>query len=526
MKIRADIVKMYIDVHSWVGVVSGLALFIAFYAGAITMFEEPLKRWASPPVALSEITPLDRTPELIAKVVAGHPEAAKRHTIVMQPGPESLGRLTWTEGDDDHHPGQTLHANLAADGSLLVSAEGPSPVAQLVDTLHQQVGLPLDHEIAMPIMGAISLLYAVALVSGVIILLPSLVKDLFALRIGKNVKRMWLDVHNVLGLFSLPFHVIMALTAVVFAFHDQFYDAQVRALSDPAPAETKERSDGREPSPIGPLLTPAAVASALAGQAPNFTPLRLSYSSRGPDGPLGLRVEGVDPRHGLRGPTFGVAMVDPYTGQIVSDDYMPGRQKGWFKAVTSFFALHFGNFGGNTVRWAYFALGIAGALLFYTGNLLWIESHRRKKRKGEPLEESRSVEVMARLTVGVSLGCVIGISLTVAAAKWGLPARGLEAWHTAIYYAAFLAAIGWAFLRGAPRASVELLWAAVAASLLVPLSSLASLAGASWSHAGSGRLVDVTAALGAAVFAWIAFRAGRRMANAPSGAIWRIPAKA
>src|SRR3546814_7457542 len=78
----------------------------------------------------------------------------------------------------------------------------------------------------MPIMGGIALLYAVAIVSGVICLLPSLVKDLFALRFGKNLKRMWLDLHNVLGLFSLPFHIIMALTSVVFAFHDQFYDEQ------------------------------------------------------------------------------------------------------------------------------------------------------------------------------------------------------------------------------------------------------------------------------------------------------------
>ncbi len=50
--IRADIVKMYKDVHTWVGIVSGRALFIAFYAGAITMFEGQLKRWASPPPAL------------------------------------------------------------------------------------------------------------------------------------------------------------------------------------------------------------------------------------------------------------------------------------------------------------------------------------------------------------------------------------------------------------------------------------------------------------------------------------------
>lgn len=54
-------------------------------------------------------------------------------------------------------------------------------------------------------MGIVSILYAVALVSGVIVLLPSLIKDLFALRLGANLKRMWLDAHNVVGIVSLPF---------------------------------------------------------------------------------------------------------------------------------------------------------------------------------------------------------------------------------------------------------------------------------------------------------------------------------
>ena len=42
--IRTDIVKMYKDIHTWVGIVSGLCLFIAFYAGALTMFEGPIQR--------------------------------------------------------------------------------------------------------------------------------------------------------------------------------------------------------------------------------------------------------------------------------------------------------------------------------------------------------------------------------------------------------------------------------------------------------------------------------------------------
>ncbi|MFU0418323.1 PepSY domain-containing protein, partial [Acinetobacter baumannii] len=52
-------------------------------------------------------------------------------------------------------------------------------------------------------------------ISGVLLHLPRLKKDLLAVRPGRNLKRFWMDVHNVLGLFSLPFHLIFAMTAPV-----------------------------------------------------------------------------------------------------------------------------------------------------------------------------------------------------------------------------------------------------------------------------------------------------------------------
>jgi hypothetical protein len=42
-------------------------------------------------------------------------------------------------------------------------------------------------------------LYGLALAS-VIIYAPTFFKDLFALRIGKNIKRMWQDAHNAIGI--------------------------------------------------------------------------------------------------------------------------------------------------------------------------------------------------------------------------------------------------------------------------------------------------------------------------------------
>lgn len=515
---RTDIIRTYKDIHSWVGIVSGLALFIAFYAGAITMFEKPLQRWASPPPELSAPPSLERTPELIAKILAAHAEARNSYEVHLVIGPENPARVSWSTGNR-RNPGVTYFASLGAGGALEVSTRAPSEVAELVNGLHQQAGLPFDDEIAMPIVGLVALLYAVAIVSGVICLLPSLIKDLFALRFGKNLKRMWLDLHNVLGLFSLPFHIIMALTAVVFAFHEQFYDAQ-GAVGRIGVAAVAEREKAHKAPPTGPVLPPAELAQRIERQLPGFTLHSISYEDNSEEGVHG-HIRGSDPRYGLRGATFAIGEIDPRNGAITEADYLPRLQNGWYATITSFFALHFGNYGGAPVRWAYFLLGLAGAFLFYSGNLLWIESRRKKERKAGAVEQTRATHILGALTVGVPLGCIAGISVTIAAAKW-LPQdlADLAGWHSRIYYAVFMMTVIWAQVRGPARGGVELLWFAAVATALIPLASLLTIAGHGWSHGGTDHLIDAVATAGVVALLMMAKGARQRAVSGPRDSVW------
>lgn len=525
---RADVVRMYKDIHTWVGIVSGLCLFIAFYAGALTMFERPIQRWASPPSNLPPAVSLTDTPRLIEATLAAEPRAAHAYEINLNPRPEAPARMSWfTPGPSGERGDRIRYSSaLTAEGELVVRKAEEAPVGQFIDVLHQQVGLPFDHEISMPIMGAICLLYAIALVSGVIILIPSLSKDLFALRIGRNLKRMWLDVHNVLGVFSLPFHIVMALTAVVFAFHDQFYDTQA-AVAYQRPIEALFAEDRpKPPAAVDHRLEPLALVAALQKHAPGIRADAITYQADKRGGAT-ARVQVSDPRYGMRGPTYGFITLDASDGRILQSDYAPGLQGGWAAIFTAFFALHFGNYGGEPVRWGYFLLGLAGAFLFYSGNLIWVEARRRRLKRhatGE-VAQSTSTRVLGALTVGVSLGCVAGLSLTLAAAKW-LPGRveNLALAHSLIYYAVFLAAVGWAFARGAARAGPELLHLSAVATALVPLSSLAGAAGlGAWSRADDGLLVDLVALAGAAIFLVMGRIAARRARTGPRDSVWADP---
>ncbi len=221
---RTDLIRIYKTVHTWTGVICGLALFICFYAGAITMFKDPLIDWVTPPASNSQLIRIDEAPTLIPQVIATQPDA--RALLSLRFHDRDHAWLSWpTNGRT-----QRATATLDAHGQMHIEMTHPSDVPQFIDVLHMTAGVPGGFDVGMGVMGVVSLLYGVALVSGVIVLLPTLIKDLFLLRVGKNLKRMWLDAHNVVGVLSLPFHLVMALSVVGFGLHDYIYDAQDKLI--------------------------------------------------------------------------------------------------------------------------------------------------------------------------------------------------------------------------------------------------------------------------------------------------------
>ncbi|GFN25684.1 peptidase [Achromobacter denitrificans] len=531
---RADVIRIYKSVHTWTGILTGMALFIAFYAGALTVFKEPIVRWATPHSTISHV-PLDETPDLIARTLAARPEVAKGFNIHLLDAEHVPARMGWEVRDgaaDDHDESSVRHyvAYLDPGGGLQVQPTAPSGLASFIDVLHRVVGLPVDSDPNRWFMGVVASLYALALVSGVIVLLPSLVKDFFALRTGKNLKRMWLDAHNVVGIVSLPFHIVMALSSVVFAFHDGIYDLQDRLMYDGKLASVFQRAGGNEAAASArdpaALLTPRALVARARSLAPNFRPDTLQYQQvTGPRAVVriwGKDDSAVSPR--ARG---GFVALDPYSGKVLNTDYLPGGQNAPNLWISSFFALHMASFGGTAAQWLYFLLGLAGAWLFYSGNLLWIETRRKRadRRTGAIPAQRLDTRLMASATVGVCLGCICGISLMMIASKWLNGRVGdLNAWLQGLYYLAFFACIAWSFLRGGAAAGVHLLWTAAALTLAIPATSLLGglFPGSGlWAHTSAATLaVDATALASALGFAWMAKASARRIARGDLDSPW------
>ncbi|HTF98316.1 MAG TPA: PepSY-associated TM helix domain-containing protein [Cellvibrio sp.] len=523
---RGPLLKIYKTLHTWVGLIAGMALFIAFYAGALTMFKEPLSRWATPEQWGAQHWPSEnQLPDLIKQLITTQPDAAKSFTLHLQQQENTPAAFTWRQGREST---LTWYANLSGDNQLEIHSYEPSAMADLIDRLHQTAGIPGDghHAVGVYVMGVISVLYILAIVSGLIILLPNLLKDFFSLRESKSPKRFWMDAHNLVGITSLPFHIVIGLTVIVFAFHDQIYDGLGKMAYGDRPLFARP-ADAPTPSQytLEQLLPPDQLVAKVKNIAPGFIPRELMYngvlSAR-----ASVRIAGEDPEHMLRGANRGFVSLDPYTGEITDKDYLPGHESGWVNIVITFFALHFGSYGGDPIRWIYFFLGLGGAFVFYTGNLLWVESRRRRQRPhGETVQQARNTRFMAAATVGVCWGCIAGISSAMVAGKWLYPVgTPVNDWYIWVYYSVFLASVAWAFFRGAGRAAVELLWLCSLSTLAIPITALLALLipnSPAWFHTSADLLlVELTALVAAGIFAHMAIKTRRRLENAAPDSVW------
>lgn len=480
---NGEVLRVYKKIHTWTGIIAGLFLFIAFFGGALTMFKGPLDRWATPPAQQLATTPESQWEALIAATLQAHPKAAREFTLHLDANPNAAS-LTWTEyaQPSRHHtpfdPATYQAASLDAQGGQHIHSLNPGHLGELVDLLHRTAGIPgwTGHDYwGVYALGAVAVLYALALFSGLILVLPSLLKDLFSLRREKNHKRFWVDLHNLIGITNLPFHIVIALTVIVFAFHDYFYAGLSQVVYGDRPLF--ERGAPQPPRALTELQAPSVLLTRIQTIAPEFQPDFIQFRKLTGPRPE-ARVAGGTPGQLLRGARHGFVILDPFTGEITNTDYLPGHQPGWIATITAFFALHFGNYGGALVHWLYFLLGLGGALLFYTGNLLWITS-RIAKKSAKPRPEPGAI---AALTVGVCWGSVAAVAVSVISTK---SLHGLvdhpAAWHLGLYYGIFLAAVGWAFAVGAARALVHLLWLCSAAILAIPLFGvLAAWPGSPW----------------------------------------------
>ncbi|WP_126173593.1 PepSY-associated TM helix domain-containing protein [Altericroceibacterium xinjiangense] len=360
---KSAAIRRWYIVHKWSSLIPTLFLLMLCVTGLPLIFHDEIDvlagedyeaRLAGIPSAEGGV-PLDT---MLSRALADRPREVP---LFMAFSPDSP-LLTITTGPSPDAPGSamTLLFFDRASGTPL----GPAPTGGFMDfilQLHTDVFLGLP---GMLLLGAMGLLFVVALVSGAVLYAPFMRRlDFGTLRLGRSKRTGWLDQHNLLGIVALAWMLVIGLTGAINAFADPLTDnwrntelaAMTSAYAGAAPLS---------PDRYGSLdMAMAAAQAALPGRSPQFIAFPGgSYSSAHH---YAVFFQGDTP---LTQHLLTPALIDAQTGALTDARAMPPINQ----ALMMSKPLHFGDYAGLPLKIIWAALTLATVWILWTGVLLWL----------------------------------------------------------------------------------------------------------------------------------------------------------
>jgi len=362
LRLSKALVQRGLSTHAAIGLLASALLYIVCLTGTVTVFYEEWQHLEQPDAPEMQRIAPDAVQRAVASVLASEKgRKATEHLYVHLPT-DALPRATLTT---DH---QAVHV----DAHGRVVAKELNGWSEFLLNLHYTLNIP--GMVGLTIVGALGVMTLALSLTGVIAH-PRIFRDAFRLRARDQGGVGLADWHNRLGVWTLPFALAIALTGAMiglgsinaYGLAQGFYKGDVEAAY--APIFGKE---GRPNAKAAPL---ADVATALRTMAVRFPDVRPTYVFMHEPGTVGQRLQvlALPPRRLVYGETYNFDPAGRFLGTVGLAEGATGQQ-----VAASAYNLHFGNYGGLTVKIAYMLLGGALCVVIATGTSIWLGKRERR----------------------------------------------------------------------------------------------------------------------------------------------------
>lgn len=349
--------RIYLAIHLWVGVLSALFLFALGVSGSLVAFENEIDRALNPKLTWIDPGPTRLTlAEMMAKLRAASPGFG-----VAGIGPSERDDVAWSAFlTNEANQGRAVAFNPYT-GAILGDEAQRNNFTGMVHQFHLRL---LAGKAGGNVVTAAALLLLVQAVTGIVLWWP---RKLLGVSWRSPRKKLNLDVHQVLGLYTSAFLLIFAFTALVIHWDDD------------APRWVNKLT-GSADEPRMPQLRPLL----RDRPAPDFDAILAAARRAEPDAQVAaiflntnpVRIAMKHPEDHTPGGRTNV-FVDAYTGRIVmivdSRTASPGFRlvKLWNREV------HTGDIGGLPTRILACVISLSLPVLAVTGPLIWLSRRRR-----------------------------------------------------------------------------------------------------------------------------------------------------
>ncbi len=475
------------DVHTWAGLLLGWILYAMFLTGTVAYFKDEISQWMRPELPYQAQVPdqaavAQRVADEFGKAIPGSaqwsmklPDARNNSVYAFwRTGKRAPGQRAFGEGYFDPATGQKVTARDTLGGDFFYR-------------FHFQFHY-------MPTLwgrwlaGAAAMFMLVAIIAGVITH-KKIFTDFFTFR-WRRGQRSWLDAHNALSVFGLPFHFMITYTGLVTLM--ALYMPWGERAAFQTPAERQQYM--AELSAFLPSGRPSGQAVPLASVE---AMVRQAQERWGRDN-VG-RVTAVQPGDAAarvavtRGEAGRVSM-SPYamefdgtTGKLLTIREGVGVAA---EVRGVLYALHLGRFSDTVTRWLYFLVSFMGTAMVGTGLVMWTVKRRQKLR--DPDRPHIGFRVVERLNVAG----IAGLSIAMTAFLWAnrlLPTSlaGRADWEIHAFFAVWALTLVHAMLRPTKKAWIEQLWMAAALLALLPILNAVTTTRPLWHSVAQGDWVFV-----------------------------------
>lgn len=356
--------------HLYVGIFAGLILTIVGLTGSILVFQDEIDQALNP--ELFEVAKTQkRIPieEIIPIIQSKYPGIKFEYIMdTDENNPLSTYRFY---GSDDKQEYFINPYTAELSGKRIAS----SAFIRVVTTIHRTLLIP---QAGRYIVGLAALCLIILTISGIRLWLPKKIKHLrksLSVDFKTSFKRQNYDWHNVLGVFSAPVVISLALTGLVITFNTVFI-ALLFLFNGRSPQSTASIFGSKSTViPHQKPLSPKQLSKKIYKLFPDIKIKGISIPKE-QNGSYRFDVykKGV-PKTGER----MLFIVDQYSGKILvnSETDFPNTGKSYLSWVTP---LHYGTFGGWPTR----ILALLGSLipptLFITGIIIWWPRYRKQRK--------------------------------------------------------------------------------------------------------------------------------------------------
>ena len=260
----------------------------------------------------------------------------------------------------------------ARTGELVWDSRSQPEEEHGLNFINIMAGLHLSLMAGLPgalLLGAMGVLFVVALVSGIVLYAPFMQKLPFgAVRAGRGPRVRWLDLHNLLGIATALWMLVVGATGAAHTLADLLSDNWEDGTTAAAIAANRGRP---VPPPQSYVSLDAAVAAARRAIGPDRMIVSALYPGRSPVGPYHyfFWTKGRTP---LTGRIFAPVLVDVQSAEVTSARPFP-----WYlRMLYVMQPLHFGDYGGMPLKAIWAVLDLVAIVVVGSGLYLWLGRRR------------------------------------------------------------------------------------------------------------------------------------------------------